>query len=105
MREPTGSVLPKSSRRTVSPRMHTAVPARSSLSVKLRPDASPQLRTRRNAVVLPVAEVDQFFAAAIAWTGFCAVGATAAIPGTSRAIASASSTLNGGASERAPPEA
>ena len=64
-----------------------------------------QFRTRRKEVVLPVTDVDQFFAAAIACTGFCAVGATASIPGTSRSIASASASLNGGASERAPPPA
>ena len=53
--------------------------------------------------MLPVTDVDQFFAPAIACTGFCAVGATASMPATSRVIASASATLNGGASARAPP--
>jgi len=40
-----------------------------------------------------VTEVDQFRLAAIACAGFCAVGATAAMPGTSRTMASASAIL------------
>ena len=40
---PTGSMLPKSLLRTVSPITHTALPARSSASLNVRPFASTQL--------------------------------------------------------------
>jgi len=40
---PTGSWRPNSLSRTVSPITHTALPARSSVSLKVRPAASCQL--------------------------------------------------------------
>ena len=45
MRSPSGSRPPKSSRCTVAPSRHTALPARSSLSVNERPPESVQPRT------------------------------------------------------------
>jgi hypothetical protein len=52
-------VPPKISRRTVSPMMHTAAPARCSSSAKRRPLASFQLPVSNQALVLPVTVVAQ----------------------------------------------
>jgi len=57
---PRGSWLPKSLSRTVWPRMHTAAPARDSLSLNVRPLWSRRFRTARYPPVVPVTEVDQF---------------------------------------------
>ena len=52
--------MPNSSLWTVSPMTHTALPARSSASVKTRPEARRQLPVVKYARVLPVMLVDQF---------------------------------------------
>src|SRR5262245_48064364 len=100
---PSGSVSPNNSCRTVSPRMQTEAPARSSDSEKLRPDASAQSRTSRYLSVVPLTCVDQLELPQIACVAALELGATARTPLISFSIAMASSAENGGADERAPP--
>ncbi len=94
---PSTSVLPKSSRRTVSPITHTAAPAFSSFSSKPRPEASTQLLVWKYALVVPVMLVAQLRPLAITVTPARCSGATALMPPICVRMASASDSLNAAA--------
>src|ERR1700692_1969308 len=77
MRLPTGSALPNRFLRTVSPMTQTTFPARSSDSSNVLPLTRCQLPAVKYEFVVPVTDVDQFFAPATTVTLVLAVGATA----------------------------
>ena len=81
----------------VVPMMHTAAPARSSASVKVRPAASSQLPVSSQALVEPTTLLLQFCPPATRVTEERASGATAVMPEICVAIRSASVSLNEGA--------
>lgn len=94
---PRGDAPPKSSRRTVAPTTQTAVPARTSESVKERPASSFMFRTAKMRSSEPVTVVVQLALPAMAEALVVAEGATAAIAVTRRSSSSASSARKSGA--------
>ena len=89
---PTASRPPKSSLRTVSPITHTAAPARSSASLKIRPLVICHLPVANQSAVLPVTLLDQLRAMATRVTLLPLTGTAAASPLTWLRTASASAT-------------
>ena len=94
---------PKISRRTVSPTMQVAAPARCSSSSKVRPLASFQLPVSNQLLLLPVTLVAQLRPLPITVTPARPSGATAATPPICASTASASAALNDGAPPLPPP--
>src|SRR5690606_36640877 len=86
---------PNSFSRTVSPTTHTALPERSSASVKVRPAASSQLPASKYSLVLPATAVDQLLAWYTAVADLVTTGATSLAPVIWLRTASTSALLNG----------
>ncbi len=96
---PSAGLLPNSSRRTVSPIMQTAAPARCSASENSRPWASVQLPMPSHSLVLPVMVLAQLRPLATSVPPVRDWGAAAATPPIWVAMASASPSLKKGALE------
>ena len=87
----------------VLPTMHTALPARTSLSVNNRPSTTFQLRTSENALSVPITFTRRLSLPMITCMGRRETGAMAAKLVASRLMALRSAISNGGADWADPP--